>query len=479
MNLNLLAKKQILGGLMLYFIIRFFAYYYSPGTPLYSANPVNWIISAGILLSAIYFLWKKDERGWLIIAGEMILGGAGSFFEIKGISLRTLLLIFSIAIFGYQVVREKQWQIFLENKIVLYLLSGIFVIAGIAALRGYYHQHALGLIMADIIPYFFFLYYFPLKQLITSEKFRIIISHMVISAIIGSFIFTFFTLAGFSLHLFVLQDNYYHWFRDVAAGKITEYGFNFYRINLNEHLLLIPLLILFVSKAMLSFPPKRESKQFEYWIPIAMGMTLLAILSVNLTRIFILAMGVGLLFLFSKTNWKRWLVYSTATVVGFFLIFTSVHLLASRGQSLGWEFFGLRLQSIAMPQTEDSSLSRLMLLPKILDKIKKYPVLGTGLGDTVRIFSPIFKENITTPHFDWGYLEIIAETGIIGIIMWLLLVGYCLLKTTDWTRRASLLSLMVINLTSPALFHVLGVVLIVFILAQHNLKSVPPLASPA
>ncbi len=473
MTPNTLAKKQILGGLMIYFIIRVFAYYYSPGTPLYSANPVNWLLSAGILASAIYFLWKKDSRGWLIIAGEMILGGAGSFFEIKGISLRTQLLIFSIAIFGYQTIKEKQWQILFENKIVIYLLSGIFLIAGISAFRGYYHHHTLGLITADIIPYFFFLYYFPLKQLIASEKFRQIISHMIISAIVGSFIFTFFTLAGFSLHLFVLQDNYYHWFRDVASGKITEYGFNFYRINLNEHLLLIPLLIVFVSKAILSFPPKRESSQFERWIPIAMGMTLLAILSVNLTRIFILAMGVGLLFLFSKTNWKRWLLYSITTVVGFFLIFTSVHLLASRGQSLGWEFFGLRLQSIAMPKTEDSSLSRLMLLPKILDKIKNQPILGAGLGDTVTIFSPIFKENITTPHFDWGYLEVIAETGIIGMIIWFLLIGYCLLKTKDWTLRASLLSLLVINLTSPALFHVLGIVLVVFILSQNNLKSAP------
>lgn len=442
---------------MIYFIIRVFAYYYSPGTPLYSANPVNWLISAGILASAIYFLWKKDYRGWLIIAGEMILGGAGSFFEIKGISLRTLLLIFSMAIFGYQTIREKQWQILFENKTILYLLSGIFLIAGVSALRGYYHNHTLGLIIADIIPYFFFLYYFPLKQLITSEKFRQIISRMIISAIIGSFIFTFFTLGGFSLHLFVLQDNYYHWFRDVASGKITEYGFNFYRIVLNEHLLLIPLLLISLGNII-----NKKVQKIEAIIPLF----LLGILSVNLTRIFILAMGVGLLFLFSKTNWKRWLLYSITTVVGFFLIFTSVHLLASRGQSLGWEFFGLRLQSIAMPQTEDSSLSRLMLLPKILDKIKKYPVLGTGLGDTVTIFSPIFKENITTPHFDWGYLEITAETGIIGMIIWLLLIGYCLLKTKDWTLRASLLSLLVINLTSPALFHVLGIVLIVFILSQ-------------
>ena len=40
----------------------------------------------------------------------------------------------------------------------------------------------------------------------------------------------------------------------------------------------------------------------------------------------------------------------------------------SRGQSLGWELLGLRLGSIASPSIEESSLSRIMLLPKIWEK---------------------------------------------------------------------------------------------------------------
>ena len=452
----MIAKKQILGGLMIYFAIRIFAYFYSPTTPLYAANPINWLLSGAILATALYFLWKKDIRGWLIIAAEIILGGAGGLLEIKGLSLRTLLLISSLAIFFYQTLRDKEFNQLFENKIVAYLIVAILGIGAISAMRGYYMGHSLGLIIADTIPYLFFLYYFPLKKLLLSEHFKNAALNMIIAAIIGSVIFSFFTFILYSAGVGVLQDNYYHWFRDVAAGKITEYGFHFYRTTLNEHLLLIPLLLFFVAHLMANKPAKQPS--------LAIAGLMLAILSINLTRIYIVAMGIGLLFLFSKSNWKRWLLYSTATIVGFFLIFTTVHLLSSRGQSLGWEFFGLRIKSIALPATENSSLSRLLLLPKILEKIKAHPVLGTGLGDVVTVQSPIFGGIISTPHFDWGYLEIMAETGIIGLIVWILIIGYCLFKTKDWALRAALISLLVINLTSPALFHVLGILFIIFIL---------------
>ncbi|MBP6859917.1 MAG: O-antigen ligase family protein [Candidatus Magasanikbacteria bacterium] len=466
-------KKQITGGLMIYITIRIFSYFFSPGTPLYTANPINWIISAGILATAIYFLLKKDIRGWLIIAAEIILGGAGSFLEINGIALRTLLLISSLGIFLYHTIKEKKYTLFLENKTIFYLLTGLLITTAISVFHGFYFHHAPHLIIADTVPYFFFLYYFPLKQLLQSEPFRRITFGMILSAIIGNCILMYITLVGFSSKLLVLQDNYYHWFRDIASGKITEYGFNFYRIVLNEHLLLIPLLIFFISRIIVD---KKTNEATTLLHKILFGVTgaLVAILAVNLTRIYILALGVGLLFLFSKTNWKRWFVVSTATVIGFIIIFTTAHLATSRGKNLGWEFFGLRLQSITAPQTEESSLSRVLLLPKILEKIKNHPVLGNGLGDTVTVYSPVFKQNITTPHFDWGYLEIIAEMGMLGLLIWLSLVAYALrLIAKQYGLPAALLALLVINLTSPALFHVMGIIFITLLLAKKVNPNLP------
>ena len=391
--------------------------------------------------------------------------------------------------------------IYKENKRIIYLLSFIFLIISIAVIRGFYFGHNLKQVISDAIPYLFFLYYFPLKQLLLSEKFRRTSFYMLIAAIIGNFIFTYFTLAGFSSGIFVLQDSYYHWFRDVAGGKITDYGTGFFRILTNEQLLMVPLFLWLFSKVMSSPPfeggargglsrlriedpdslsgPSIEAVNTsatpsslplgkgEMTTTVAMTGALLTILTINITRIYLVALAIGMLSLFSIKNWKRWLAYCAGALIFFVMIFTLTHLTATKGKSFGWEYLGLRLQSIALPQTEDSSLSRILLLPKIMEKIKLHPMLGNGLGDTVTVYSPIFKANITTPHFDWGYLEIIAEMGIIGLAAWISLITYCLvLIAKKRGLLVSFLALLVINITSPALFHVLGVVLITYIFAS-------------
>jgi O-antigen ligase len=154
--------------------------------------------------------------------------------------------------------------------------------------------------------------------------------------------------------------------------------------------------------------------------------------------------------------------------LAFIAIFVTTHTLASRGHSLGLEIFGLRLQSIASPQIEDSSLSRLLLLPKILEKIKTKPIIGQGLGDTVTVYSPVFDTTITTSHFDWGYLEIWAEMGLYGLLSWAVFITYLFYlflknKNDKNISVAILLSFLVINITGPALFHVFGILLLIFL----------------
>lgn len=464
-------KKKIFYYLTTYLALRIFSYFFQPITPLHGQSIVNTAFSITILIITLYWLFKKDERGFLLIIGEIILGGAGGFFAINGISLRTCLLVGGSMIYFYQFLKEKKYQhhVFLEKENII-IVSLLFW-AGITAINGWFSGHALSLIIADFIPYCFFLYYWPLKECWKKENFKSNIKPMLGAAIIGNFLLIFFTFLSFTTRWFILQNNYYHWFRDVALGKITALPFDFYRLVLNEHLLLVPVLLWVSWKLM-----KKTNKKIYPFLLIF----LLAILSFNITRIYLLAWVIGLLILFSRKNWRYWLAVSTLSIVGFIIIFTSGHLAASRGKSLGWELLGLKIQSIANPQIEDSSLSRMLLLPKILEKIKTSPFLGTGLGDTVTVYSPIFKKTITTPFFDWGYLEIGAELGLIGLCFWLLLIFYIIkiiLKkfknptTVEFARLdlAILLSLLIVNITSPAVFHVLGVLL--FLTLLNNQKS--------
>jgi len=454
-------KKNIIYFLLAYFSIRLFSYFFGPATPLQTQSWVNTAFSLIILSTAIFWLIKKDIRGWYIVAGEVILGGAGGFLSVGPLSLRTSLLIVSMAIFDIHKLREgKYLQKLKETLPVTISLALLFTFVGISAIHGYLAGHGLQADFSDTIPYLFFLYFYPLRELVQSEKFKSFTWDAFTAAIIGNAIFISITIFNFSANIFQMQGGYYHWFRDVALGKITEIGFNFYRVVLNEHLLLIPIL-LYVLYILIN----KKIKKTSAFILI---ICLLFILSLNLTRIYMLGLAVGILFLFKKTNWKRWLIYSTGTALTFIIIFTSTHLIASRGQSLGWEIFGLRLQSIVQPQIEDSSLSRMLLLPKIWEKIKLHPLLGEGLGNTVTVYSPVLKQEITTPHFDWGYLEIWTEMGLFGLIAWVIFIYFTYKKAKEKNLLPLLCALLVINITSPALFHVMGILLLVWLLVDEK-----------
>jgi O-antigen ligase len=208
----------------------------------------------------------------------------------------------------------------------------------------------------------------------------------------------------------------------------------------------------------------------------------LVVLAINLTRIYFVALLIGILASFRKGVWKNWLGYSLASFLIFIISFVGLNLLVSQGKSYGLELLGLKIHSIARPSIEESSLSRLLLLPKIEEKIKNHPLLGSGLGTTITVYSPVLKKDVTTPHFDWGYLEILTELGLIGLGAWLALLGYIIKKivqTNDDTKRGFLVStatLLIINITSPALFHVLGIVWIVMI-ASYAPSITPTVSS--
>jgi O-antigen ligase len=402
--------------------------------------------------------------GWYIIAAELVLGGAGGYFAIEGISLRTLLLIASMGIFCIQQ-RNKIPTLFTTHRSFVIVLGLLYFAVALADIRGYVFGHSLSLIISDTIPYLFFLYYFPLQELIKSEEFKANILTMLYAAFLGNFLLIVFTFVGFSSHVFNLQDNYYHWYRDVALGKITDAGANFFRIVINEHLLLIPLFLVFFYQKIQTHTTSLK-QNLILWVPFLS----LIILTSNLTRIYMIAMAIGILLLLRKTTWKKWLFYACASGAIFMISFISTNLLLSQGKSFGLELLGLRIHSITRPNIEDSALSRVLLLPKIEEKIKQHPILGDGLGDTVTVYSPVFKKDITTPHFDWGYLELLTELGLLGFVVWAVLIYFCikslfkLLPEKRVPLLASLIALLIINLTSPALFHVLGIIWIVVLI---------------
>lgn len=467
MDLTFSSKRNGL-FLLAYLGLRVFSYFFEPATVLHGANWLNSIVAIAYALTTMYFLIKKPTVGWSLVFLELILDGSGGFFSIGAIALRTWLLLAAIIFFFGQKIISKTFILwFKKEKTIIAIMAFLAILVTIGIVHGLITHNSVALIYAEAIPYCFLFYYFPLKEQLANPRFRELGSDELAAAIIGNALFALTTLVLFSSNTTVLQSTFYHWFRDVAGGKITPLPFNFYRIVLNEQLLLIPVLLILFNPLI----RQQTSVLQKRWLWLLI-ICCLAIYAVNLTRIDLIALAIGYLFLFSRANWKRWLSVAGISLVSFALVFTGIHLAASRGHSLGWEIFGLRLQSIVSPTIEDSSLSRLLTLPKALAVIKAYPILGAGLGTTISVYSPVLKTTITTSDFDWGYLQMIGELGLIGFIAWLIVL--LRLGVNAWHGRlwrgttAVFIALLISNVTSPALFNVFGCLLLAFLLASSE-----------
>ncbi len=434
-----------------YALLRVFSFYFQPG------DWMNTVLTLFFLSITAALLIARRREGWYFIAFELILGGAGGFLSAFGLSLRTLLLISSALIFIFQKLKHKQLiPLIKENKIISIIFGLLVLSTGISTIVGFFNGHAVNLVFSDAIPYFFLFYYFPLKELLDNTEFIAFAKKMILAAIIGNALFILLTFIGYSSGWLAMFSPYYHWYRDIGLGKITEMGGNFYRLVLNEQLLLAPILLYWLYKTI---------KEKITWQNIAVLSALLFVLGINFTRIYHLAIIFGALFLINKTNWKKAFSIYILSAIIYLTIFCSTNLIITHGKDTGLNLLLGRAQSIVDPNSENSSLSRMMLLPKIWEKIKVHPIVGNGLGDSLVVYSPVFKKEITTPHYDWGYLEIIGELGIIGFIIWLTLIWILFKQTKNNQLSLSLLiSLLIINITSPVLFHVMGIVFVIFLL---------------
>jgi hypothetical protein len=324
--------KNICIFLGTYLGLRFISFFFPPTTVLDKGSIFNTLFSLAIVCFTSYFLLKKNNLGWYIITAEIILGGAGNFFDLWGVSLRTTLLLLSLMIFFVtQPIRESV-NIIKENKKFCITLAIVYAIVLMSAARGWYFSHSLSAIFSDSLPYLFLLYYFPFKKLLKTEQFYKFAFQCLLAAITGNFIFIIFTFFAFSVNFFHLQDTYYHWFRDVANGKITDLGYNFYRIVINEHLLLVPIYLMLFFKLL-----KKNYGEYKKYLQIT-ALFILGILAISLTRIYFLALILGLVTLFRFADWKRWIFFvcqDNLCLHGFFCI--SAHRCESRAK------FGIRI----------------------------------------------------------------------------------------------------------------------------------------
>ncbi len=456
-----LTQKPTIWLLGVYFLIRIFSLL------TYHHALSNQVITFFLIISFAYITYKNFSQAWIIIVAELLLDGAGHFFEFQGLIIRTWLL--GILGIGWliQKIKNRKIEIKLPKPILISLIiSGIVIILSI--ILGLIHGHNLKLVLQDAMLYFFLLLFLPALE--QEEKInKDFFVNLIKIFIIGSLFFSIITFIIYSSGLGHLPDFYYHWFRNIASGKITDLGNNFFRIVLPEHLFIVPLILILSAQLI------HNTKNKLHWVLL---IALLFILDINFSRIYFLALAVGSLILIYKNSFKSW--FRTMFVIGILtiVISLSLNLITSRFTSLGLEMWGVRISAVKAPETDLSGAIRMGMLPDIFKTIKTHPYFGSGLATMVSYPDPLTHEMVSRTQFDWGYFEMVAELGFVGTIIFISTIGIILYYLFGLTYSknqstknpflqglsAGAISLFVINITTPALFQGFGIIYFVFIL---------------
>lgn len=450
--------------LLLFFIVRILSFLLTDHLVIQA-----FIVFALIMILGIVY-FKSQEHAWMLILTEIFLGGSGHMFEFFGLSIRTILITTFISLWVFFTLANSKYrnQLHLPHRLFM-LFVPLFILVHISAIIGLIHGHDFAYVIQDLIPFAFLFLLLPSYHLFKSEKMQHYFVRLLLVFLIGSAVFALTTFILYSTGIAEIHEPFYKWFRDVAAGKITMVTPHFYRIVLPEHLVIAPAALVILSLL------TRDEKHHPMWrVLLFLGMLILAL---NLSRSYMLGFVVGMFVLLYTHKFKEWIKEVAWTILVFLIIFTGINFISSSGQHLGLDMLGVRVGSLVNPETETSSLTRTQLVEPILQSIRQHPIIGNGLGATITYIDPQTFTPIKTNQFDWGYLELLSELGPLGLLYFMTVVGFILFEfikkisfTPDYHDLkvgllGGLIALMVINLTSPALFHVFGVFYLVFVTA--------------
>lgn len=445
-------KRYFLALLAFYIAIRSLSFFLI-GFP--HAQEAIAAILIGVFLVACL---KNISTGWKLLVVELLLDGAGHFFELRGLLLRTWFLGIFAAAWFWHTCKKRSFVRPQKNTIIALAAFGAVLLWAIV--NGFLRHNSPHMILQDAILYLFILVLFPALEM--DVQWQPLYDAATKVFIFGSALFSLLTFALYSTGLSILQDPYYHWFRDVAAGKITDLGSHFFRIVTADQILFVPIILILFSLLL------KNSRDKKLWTLL---LASLVVVILNFTRIYFVALGVGALILLWPAPFKQWFKVSSLTLAASALIFFSAHIVASRGQSFGLELLGVRVRGIS-PQTDVSAAIRVALLPDIKQHIKSRPLFGSGLGTEITYIDPVTHETKTRTQFDWGYFEMITELGAVGATIYIALLAIIIYNFAHTNPHATgivagAIALFVINITTPALFQGFGVLYFAFLTAYN------------
>ncbi|PIT89641.1 hypothetical protein COU23_02835 [Candidatus Kuenenbacteria bacterium CG10_big_fil_rev_8_21_14_0_10_36_11] len=349
---------------------------------------------------------------------------------------------------------------------------------------GIIRSNDFGNVFLDFNNWLYFLVALPLTRIYTNEntnkhKFiKNIISILSATAVI-IFLKTIFLFYIFTHSFAFIGSDIYKWVRDTGVGEITNMAGGFYRVFMQAQIysLILFFIILFCHSCESRNPEKNNLKFLDpdlrqddkinkhnkknfillitYYLLL---ITTFTVIILSFSRSFWVAFIITLLFYyFIILFFKLPITHYPLPII--FHSFAKLFFIATI--SLGLVIFILylppkisNLNLIAVfgqraTQGEAASNSRVNQLKPLLLAITKHPLIGSGFGTTVtyksndpRIVNETAGQSglVTTYAFEWGYLDMILKFGLVGLVIYLIIIFKILgrllkLKTASWRTK--------------------------------------------
>lgn len=464
-------------------------------------HPLGRELFFGLAVAATFFVaLRRLEYGVLILLAELLIGSKGHLFWLTlgsgtVVSVRMGLFVAVLLAWISTCIRRRCWPGLVRSRAGWFVLP-LFALLAWGILNGLFvQQYPVARVLEDANNWLFFAMVFPLYDVAAGNRacgthvhamFRAGIAFLIAKA---TFFFVVFAAAIPQLTQFL-----YHFERQTGGGQMASGSDGMWRIYFWSELFLIPALVCSLAVLFRAFQ-ERRARMRDGAAVIAVVYALVLTLFRSFWLGVIVAVAAWVFLVWMHRTHAHPVGRPLGKTVGVLILAVVVSAFAIQAIGTGlalWAGGRRAIEKELFTTQEPGIRNRLNQAGPLWKQIKEAPIAGSGFGTTVT-YQSIDARNYgayTTTAFELGWLDMAMETGMLGVVAYVVLLGYLCRRWWIQMRQAVLhpawgsamiamvVGLMAVHLVSPFLNHPIGIgcVVVLFVWAAASLDKIAPRA---